>query len=152
VFLAYFVWNQVHAEHPFVNLRIFKSVQFSIGNLIGVISGFGLYGLNFVTPLFFQGPLKLSAYDAGLYLLPGSLATAASMLVAGELNRRFDSRVIIASGLEMFAAGAWWMGCAQRGRWLPGRDDAAPVARLRAGPALRAACAGVDNAFRTLRI
>ena len=119
VFLGYFVWQQVRAEHPFVNLRIFKSVQFSIGNLIGVISGFGLYGLNFVTPLFFQGPLGLNAYDAGLYLLPGSLATAASMIVAGELNRRFDPRLVIASGLAMFAAGAWWMGAltADAGYW-----------------------------------
>ncbi len=119
VFLGYFVWNQVRAEHPFVNLRIFKTVQFSVGNLVGVISGFGLYGLNFVTPLFFQGPLHLSAYDAGLYLLPGSLATAASMIVAGELNRRFDPRMIIASGLAMFAAGAWWMGAlnADAGYW-----------------------------------
>ena len=119
VFLGYFILQQVRAEHPFVNLRIFKSMQFSVGNLIGVISGFGLYGLNFVTPLFFQGPLHLSAYDAGLYLLPGSLATAASMIVAGELNRRFDPRVIIASGLAMFAAEAWWMGAlnADAGYW-----------------------------------
>jgi DHA2 family multidrug resistance protein len=119
VLLLYFVWNQLRSDHPFVNLRIFKSVHFSVGNVIGVISGFGLYGLNFVTPLFFQGPLGLNAYDAGLYLLPGSLATAASMIVAGELNRRFDPRVIIASGLAMFAAGAWWMGAlnAYAGYW-----------------------------------
>ncbi|MEA2721822.1 MAG: transporter, family, multidrug resistance protein [Candidatus Eremiobacteraeota bacterium] len=119
VLLAYFIWQQLRAEHPFVNLRIFKSVQFSVGNVIGVISGFGLYGLNFVTPLFFQGPLGLSAYNTGIYLLPGSLATAASMIVAGEMNRRFDPRLVIASGLAMFALGAWWMGAltADSGFW-----------------------------------
>ncbi|MEA2688740.1 MAG: transporter, family, multidrug resistance protein [Candidatus Eremiobacteraeota bacterium] len=119
VLLAYFIWQQLRAEHPFVNLRIFKSVQFSVGNIIGVISGFGLYGLNFVTPLFFQGPLGLSAYNTGIYLLPGSLATAASMIVAGEMNRRFDPRLVIASGLAMFALGAWWMGAltADSGFW-----------------------------------
>ncbi|HWT04300.1 MAG TPA: hypothetical protein VN224_00955, partial [Xanthomonadales bacterium] len=36
-----------------------------------------------------------------------------------ELNRRFDPRVIIASGLAMFAVGAWWMGAlnADAGYW-----------------------------------
>ena len=119
VLLAYFIRQQLRAEHPFVNLRIFKSIHFSIGNVVGVISGFGLYGINFVTPLFFQGPLHLSAYNTGIYLLPGSLATAASMVVAGEMNRRFDPRLVIASGLLMFAAGAWWMGAlnADAGFW-----------------------------------
>ena len=110
VALAYFIWQQWHAAKPFVNLHVFRSVSFSTGSIITVVSGFGLYGVNLVTPLFFQGPLALSAYNAGLYLVQGAVATAISMIAVGELTRRFDSRAVIALGLGLFIVGAWMMG------------------------------------------
>lgn len=107
---AYFIWAQVRSKHPLVNLRIFRTVSFAVGCFITVISGFGLYAINLVTPLFFQGPLRLSAYDTGIYLLQGSVATAAVIPFVGPLTRRVDARIVIAAGLLMFAVGAWMMG------------------------------------------
>jgi DHA2 family multidrug resistance protein len=42
--------------------------------------------------------------------LPGAVATALSMPIAGRLTTVLDPRVEIAIGLAMFAAGSWWMG------------------------------------------
>jgi DHA2 family multidrug resistance protein len=50
---AYFIVAQRRAKRPFVNLRIFRTVSFAAGCVITVVSGFGLYGINLVTPLFF---------------------------------------------------------------------------------------------------
>jgi DHA2 family multidrug resistance protein len=107
---VYFIWSQLRARRPFVNLRIFKTVSFAAGCGITVVSGFGLYGINLVTPLFFQGPLRLPAYDTGVYLLQGSIATAVLIPFVGPITRRIDARIVIGIGLVMFAAGAWMMG------------------------------------------
>lgn len=119
VAFAYFIRQQWRAPHPFVNLRVFRSMSFATGSIITVVSGFGLYGVNLVTPLFFQGPLGLSAYNAGLYLIQGAVATAISMVLVGELTKRVDARLVIALGLGLFIAGAWAMGNlnAEAGYW-----------------------------------
>jgi MFS transporter, DHA2 family, multidrug resistance protein len=116
---AYFIWSQLRAARPFVNLRIFGTLSFGVGCLITVVSGFGLYGINLVTPLFFQGPLGLPAYDTGIYLLQGSIATAVLIPFVGPITRRVDARIVIGVGLVMFAAGAWMMGSlnADAGYW-----------------------------------
>jgi DHA2 family multidrug resistance protein len=107
---TYFIWAQLHAKRPFVNLRIFRTLSFAAGCVITVVSGFGLYGINLVTPLFFQGPLRLPAYDTGIFLLQGSIATAVLIPFVGPITRRVDARLVIGAGLVMFAVGAWMMG------------------------------------------
>jgi DHA2 family multidrug resistance protein len=105
-----FVWTQLRATSPLVNLRIFKTVSFAVGCIVTVVSGFGLYAINLVTPLFFQGPLHLSPYQTGIFLLQGTVATMLVIPLIGPLTRRVDARLVIGSGLALFAIGAWLMG------------------------------------------
>jgi DHA2 family multidrug resistance protein len=108
--LAFFIVRELRDPHPFVDLRVFGSRSFLAGTVIGVVSGFGLYGLNLVLPLFFQNVLGFDALDTGNALLPGAIATAISMPIAGRLTSLLDPRVEIAIGLALFAWGSWWMG------------------------------------------
>ena len=119
VLFAYFVWAQARAARPFVNLQVFKTVSFSVGCVLSVVSGFGLYGINLVTPLFFQGPLHLTPYDSGVFLLQGTIATSQVMPIIGPLTRLIDVRLVLAAALAMFAAGAWMMGglTSEAGYW-----------------------------------
>jgi DHA2 family multidrug resistance protein len=95
---------------PLVDLKVFKSRAFSAGNAIGIITGFGLFGTALVLPLFLQNVLGFTATETGLVLLPGAIATAISMPIASQLTKRVDGRAMIAFGLLVFAASAWWMG------------------------------------------
>jgi DHA2 family multidrug resistance protein len=108
--LAFFIVRELRDPKPFVDLRVFGSRSFAAGTIIGVVSGFGLYGLNLVLPLFFQNVLGFDALQTGYALLPGAIATAISMPIAGRLTSVLDARLEIAIGLAMFAAGSWWMG------------------------------------------
>jgi MFS transporter, DHA2 family, multidrug resistance protein len=110
VAIVFFIVRQVRIAHPVVDLSVFKSINFSAGNVIGVVSGFGLFGLNLVLPLFFQGVLGFSAFQAGMALLPGAIATAISMPIAGRLVSRVDPRPIIGGGILVFGLACWWMG------------------------------------------
>jgi DHA2 family multidrug resistance protein len=108
--LIFFVIRELRDPHPFVDLRVFKSRSFAAGNVIGVVSGFGLFGLNLILPLFFQNVLGFDAWQTGVALLPGAIATAISMPIAGRVTALVDARVSIAFGLGLFALGSWWMG------------------------------------------
>jgi DHA2 family multidrug resistance protein len=110
VSLVTFIVRQLRDPHPLVDLKVFRSRSFTAGNIIGVVSGFGLWGLNLMSPLFFENVIGLDATQTGIALIPGSVATAISMPIAGRLANRLDGRASIAIGILMFAVGAWIMG------------------------------------------
>jgi DHA2 family multidrug resistance protein len=110
VSLVFFIVRELRDPHPFVDLKVFRSRSFAAATVIGIVSGFGLYGLNLVLPLFFQNVLGFDALQTGYALAPGAIATAISMPIAGRLTNVLDARLEIAIGLAMFAAGSWWMG------------------------------------------
>ena len=108
--ITFFVIRELRDRAPFVDLHVFRSRAFSAGSLIGVVMGFGLFGLNLILPLFFQVVLQFDAWQTGLALLPGAIATALSMPIAGRMTDRVDARISIAAGLLVFGISAWWMG------------------------------------------
>jgi len=110
VALAAFVIRELRDRHPLVDLSVFSSRAFSAGNVLSVVSGFGLYGTALILPLFLQNVLGFTPTDAGLALVPGAIATMLSLQCASRVMRFVDARIVLAAGLAIFAAGAWWMG------------------------------------------
>jgi DHA2 family multidrug resistance protein len=108
--LVWFIWKQLHDRHPLVDLNVFRFRTFTIGNIIGIIAGFGLFGTSLILPLFFQTILGFTAFETGLALLPGAIATAISMLIVGRLVGRVDSRLLVGVGMVIFGLSTWWMG------------------------------------------
>jgi DHA2 family multidrug resistance protein len=110
VCLPIFVMKALRDRHPLVNLRVFRLRGYAVGNLLGFISGFGLFGVTLVLPLFFQTMLGFTAFDTGLALMPGALATAASMMVLGRIGNRVDPRILVAVGFTCFGISTWLLG------------------------------------------
>ena len=108
--LIWFVWRELHDRHPLVDLNVFRYRTFSVGNIIGVISGFGLFGTSLILPLFFQTVLGFTAFDTGMALLPGAVATAISMVIVGRIMSKIDPRILVGFGMIVFGISTWWMG------------------------------------------
>jgi DHA2 family multidrug resistance protein len=108
--LGFFIVRELRDPQPFVDLRVFGSRSFAAGTIIGIVSGFGLYGLNLVLPLFFQNVLGFDALQTGYALLPGAIATAISMPIASRVAKFMDPRLEISIGLGLFALGSWMLG------------------------------------------
>jgi DHA2 family multidrug resistance protein len=107
---AWFIYKSLTDKHPLVDLRSFRFPTFVFGNLLLVVVGFGLYGTSLIMPLFFQTSMGMTAYDTGLALLPGALATAASMIIVGRLMQVVDVRILTALGLVLSAWSCWALG------------------------------------------
>jgi DHA2 family multidrug resistance protein len=110
VALAWFIYKTMRDRYPLVDIRVFRFRTFTIGNIIGIVLGFGLFGTSLILPLFFQTVLGFTAFDTGMALLPGAIATAVSMLIVGRMMNMLDSRMLVIFGMIIFGISTWWMG------------------------------------------
>jgi DHA2 family multidrug resistance protein len=119
VSLITFIVKSLRDKYPIVDLDVFKFRSFSIGSILAIVMGFGLYGTALILPLFFQSILNFTAFDTGMALLPGALSTAVAMLVIGRILNRIDPRWPIVVGVLIFAYSTWLLGGlnAQAGYW-----------------------------------
>ena len=104
---AALLWRELTARVPAIDFRVMRHRQMWVGTILGVVMGIGLYAMSFTLPVFLQGDLRMTAEQTGLVLLPGALATAVSMAVAGKLTQRVDPRLLITVGALTFAKAAW---------------------------------------------
>jgi len=93
-----FIWRELTAAHPAVDLRVLRYRALSAGSIISLAVGMGLYGTVFVVPVFAQTVLQFTATKTGLMLVPGALASAVGMFALAPLMKIFSPRVMIATG------------------------------------------------------
>jgi DHA2 family multidrug resistance protein len=105
--LAALIWRELTTDHPAIDFRVLRHRQMWVGTLLGVVMGIGLYAMSFTLPVFLQGNLHMTAEQTGIVLLPGAIATALSMVLAGRLSNRVDPRLLITVGTLIFALAAW---------------------------------------------
>lgn len=103
--LPLFIWWELKAPFPIINLRLFKERIVTIGVLLMGMLGFFLYAVVFILPVFVSSTFHYDATQTGMLFIPGSLLTAFMMPFVGRLMQRFDPRVLIAFGfvvIEIF--------------------------------------------------
>jgi len=101
------LWRELTTEHPVIDFRVLRHRQMSVGTLLGVVMGVGLYAMSFTLPVFLQSNLRMTAEQTGIVMLPGAIATALSMFFVGQLSKRVDPRLLITTGALVFAFAAW---------------------------------------------
>ena len=113
--LAFFVvWGLVESRvsEPMVDMRMMAHRPVLLTNVTTLISGFALFSCFVLVPAFVAAPasrgygFSASATQAGLYLLPSSLAMLFSGPVAGLMGRRFGSKWPLAAGMAVVAVAA----------------------------------------------
>ena len=96
-----FIWKELRVAKPAVDLRVLRYRSVSIGSIISIALGMGLYGTVFVVPVFVQNVLHFTATETGVMLIPGALASAAASFALAPLGKIFSPRMLIASGCLM---------------------------------------------------
>ncbi len=101
--LILFVVVELRTENPVVNLRAFKNLSFSSGNLIMFLSFFNLFGSIVLLPIYLQTLMGYTSFLAGLALGSGGIATMIAMPIAGSLVNRVNPKAILAFGIAVAA-------------------------------------------------
>ena len=105
--LTAFVWREMTAAHPAVNLRLLKNRSLLAGSLFGFVLGLGLYATIYLLPVYLQSSQGYTAYATGMALLPSAILSMGSFLSAGPLAQKVDTRLLLLVGIAFFAGGAW---------------------------------------------
>jgi MFS transporter, DHA2 family, multidrug resistance protein len=105
--MALLVWRELSIDEPIIDFRVLRHREMWVGTTIGAFMGVALFGSVFVLPIYLQGMLRMTAWQTGVVILPGALATTFSMIVAGRLANRLDSRPLIMAGMVLFFVAMW---------------------------------------------
>jgi DHA2 family multidrug resistance protein len=106
--VSFVIWEWRHA-HPVVDVRMFKSRNFVVTNLMMLTLGMSLFGSTVLLPEFLQILMGYSAQDSGMALSPGGLLIIFMMPMVGTLVSRVDPRSMIAFGFTVLAASLIFM-------------------------------------------
>ncbi|MEX7469163.1 MFS transporter [Mycobacterium adipatum] len=110
--LVAFCLIELRVPQPMVDIRLFGSAAFGMGNLAGLMSSVGRGGLQFMLIIWLQGiwlPLHGYSFEstplwAGIYLLPVTVGFLVAAPVAGTLADRFGARPLTVGGMLLMAA------------------------------------------------
>lgn len=110
--LVAFCFIELRVPQPMVNIRLFRSTSFGMGNLAGLMSSVGRGGLQFMLIIWLQGiwlPLHGYSFEstplwAGIYLLPATFGFLAAAPLAGVFADRFGARPFTVGGMALMAA------------------------------------------------
>jgi DHA2 family multidrug resistance protein len=105
VSLVAFVYRELKSKIPVVDLRVLRYRSLWAGSILSVIVGMALYGTLFSVPIFAQTLMHYTSQETGMLLLPSALASAVTMIGAGQIIRKVDSRLglVIGATILVFA-------------------------------------------------
>ena len=109
--LVAFCFIELRVAQPMVDIRLFRSAAFGMGNLAGLMSSMGRGGLQFMLIIWLQGiwlPLHGYSFEstplwAGIYLLPATFGFLAAAPIAGSFADRFGARPFTVGGMVLMA-------------------------------------------------
>jgi MFS transporter, DHA2 family, multidrug resistance protein len=108
--LVFFIIRELTAEHPIVDLRVFKVRTYATGVFLMTIVGFVLYGSIVLIPIFLQTLLGYPSLQAGWALLPRGLGAFIAMPFVGMLISKVEPRKLLFMGFLVAAYSMWDLG------------------------------------------
>jgi MFS transporter, DHA2 family, multidrug resistance protein len=102
---ALFLRRQRVAEHPMIDLRLFRTRRFNVPLLIGALATFALVGFSLFNWQFMQLVLGMEPFESALWSLPTFLVMPAGIALATAIAPRIGKPNVIAAGLLVAVAG-----------------------------------------------
>jgi EmrB/QacA subfamily drug resistance transporter len=103
VLFVLFVWRQLTADQPLLNLSLFKDSTFSWSIVLGFVVVTAMFGTVFLLPVFLQSVHGYGPLTTGLLLVPQAASAALLMPFGGRLTDRIGPRPVVVTGLVFLA-------------------------------------------------
>ncbi|MFC3652782.1 DHA2 family efflux MFS transporter permease subunit [Dyella humi] len=104
---AGFVIRSLTYDHPVVDLRALKDLNFALGCLFSFITGIGIFATIYLTPIFLGRVEGYSALQIGEAVFSTGIFQILTIPLYAFLAQRFDLRWILMAGLALFALSMW---------------------------------------------
>jgi predicted MFS family arabinose efflux permease len=105
VVLLGFVFWELKAKEPMLDLRFFKNPRFTAATTAITLVFFAMFGSYFLFTQYLQFVHGYDPLSAGIRILPWALAYLISATQSAKLVERFGQRTVVASGLTIAGLG-----------------------------------------------
>ena len=105
VALVIFIFVELRQKQPLLELRVFRSSDFTRGIILAWLAQVSLFGSMILTPLYLQQLRGYTALETGLILLPQALASGIFMPIGGRLFDKIGARPLAFTGLGIISSG-----------------------------------------------
>jgi DHA2 family multidrug resistance protein len=109
VAMVMFLIHAVTTHHPFLDLRLFRDRNVSVGLFFAALAGLVLIATAALMPPFLQGLRGYPVLTVGMILAPRGIGMMIAMIIFARFAGRFDSRLIVAVGFGIAAFSIWQM-------------------------------------------
>jgi len=99
--LVVFFVAEFNVRHPLIQIGLFRNFNFAVSNIVMFLFGLGLFGSNFLLPIYLQNSLGYTPFQAGLVFLPVGLLLGITAPFAGMFSDRYDARIPAAIGMTL---------------------------------------------------
>lgn len=99
VSLLLFLWRELTAEKPILEIRVFKYSMFSLTTVINVIITMAMYSGMILLPIFLQSIRGFTPLESGLLLLPGAILMGIMSPITGVIFDKVGARWLAVVGL-----------------------------------------------------
>ncbi|ETX12226.1 DSBA oxidoreductase [Marinomonas ushuaiensis DSM 15871] len=96
-------------SHPFIDPKMFRDRNFSIGMIFIFIVGIILLASMTLLPPFMSVLMGYPVVDIGAILAPRGFGTMGAMIIVGRLSNKVDARLFITLGLLLITFSMWEM-------------------------------------------
>ncbi len=104
--LIFFVFIEKRVPRPMFDLSLFKIRVFTGGNIAIFLNALARGAFTLIMSFYLQGPsMKLNALNAGIYLIPVSIALAIFAPLSGWLYDKYKLRILASLGLLVSGTG-----------------------------------------------
>lgn len=107
--LILFVFWELAAESPLIDIRIFKNPVMAAGLGAVAITNSLLFVIVFLVPIYSQNLMGYSPMQTGLMMLPMALATGVLMPVSGKLSDRYGAFGVGLAGLLILTVMTYYL-------------------------------------------
>jgi MFS transporter, DHA2 family, multidrug resistance protein len=105
--LVAFLYRELTAEHPAIDVSLYRNRNFTMTQLVMVVIGASLYSTTVMIPQFLQEIMGYTATQAGMVLSVGGLVLIVLLPIVGFLGQKLDPRAMITFGFALLTFGIW---------------------------------------------
>jgi len=105
IFIALFVWRQLHMDQPLLELRVFKIPAFTLSAILTALAYMSMMGVEMILPMYIQTVLGRSAMDSGMILLPGAIMMGIMSPITGRIFDHMGARRLAMTGMLLLTLG-----------------------------------------------
>jgi MFS transporter, DHA2 family, multidrug resistance protein len=103
--IAFVVHALLKADHPLIDLRLFKNRILTLANATMFLFAIAFFGAGLLFPSYFQQLLGQTPLQSGVHLIPQGLGAMSTMPIAGRIMDKRGPGWVVLVGVTLIATG-----------------------------------------------